>query len=89
MVIVLGTYKQENFSRPEKTLEKTREIDNEARISKRAKMKRKFKRNQKDSEPRYTRTRTRGFFSTVRVVSFTTCTLSINFFKHLLIKSSG
>ena len=39
--------KQEDFRRPEKPLEKTREIDNEARISKKAKMKRKFNRNQK------------------------------------------
>ena len=37
--------KQEYFDRPEKPLEKTREIDNEARISKKAKMKRKFNRN--------------------------------------------
>ena len=39
--------KQENFDRPEKPLEKTREIDDEARISKKAKVKRKFNRNQK------------------------------------------
>ena len=39
--------KQENFRRPEKPLEKTREIDTEVRISKKAKMKRKFNRNQK------------------------------------------
>ena len=39
--------KQENFGRPEKPLEKTREIDKEARISKKAEMKRKFNRNQK------------------------------------------
>ena len=39
--------KQENFRRPEKPLEKTREIDNEDRISKKAEMKRKFNRNQK------------------------------------------
>ena len=38
--------KQENFVRPEKPLEKTREIDNEARISKKAEMKRKLNRNQ-------------------------------------------
>ena len=31
---------QENFHRPEKPLKKTRKIDNEARISKEAKMKR-------------------------------------------------
>ena len=37
--------KQEDFGRPEKP--KTREIDNEARISKKAEMKRKFNRNQK------------------------------------------
>ena len=39
--------KQEDFGRPEKPLEKTREIDNEARISKKAEIKRKFNRNQK------------------------------------------
>ena len=39
--------KQEDFGRSEKLLEKTREIDNEARISKKAQMKRKFNRNQK------------------------------------------
>ena len=39
--------KQEEFHRPEKPLEKSREIDNEARISKEAEMKRKFNRNQK------------------------------------------
>ena len=39
--------KQENFRGPEKPLEKTREIDTEVRISKKAKMKRKFNRNQK------------------------------------------
>ena len=39
--------KQEDFGRPEKPLEKTREVDNEARISKKAEMKRKFNRNQK------------------------------------------
>ena len=43
--------KQENFRRPEKPLEKTREIDNEARISKKAEMKRKFNRNQKRITP--------------------------------------
>ena len=39
--------KQEDFHRPEKLLEKTREIDNEARISKKAKIKQKLNRNQK------------------------------------------
>ena len=39
--------KQEDVHRPGKPLEKTREIDNEARISNKAKMKRKFNRNQK------------------------------------------
>ena len=39
--------KQEDFGQPEKPLEKTREIDNEAKISKKAKMKRKLNRNQK------------------------------------------
>ena len=37
--------KQEDFRRPEKPLEKTREIDNEARISKKAEVKRKFNRS--------------------------------------------
>ena len=44
--------KQENFHRPEKSLEKTQETDNEARISKRAEIKEKFKRNQKRITPR-------------------------------------
>ena len=39
--------KQEDFRRPEKPLEKTREINNEARISKKAEIKRKLNRNQK------------------------------------------
>ena len=39
--------KQEDFGRPENPLKKKREIDNEARISKKGKMKRKFNRNQK------------------------------------------
>ena len=38
---------QKNFVGPEKPPEKMREIDNEARISKKAEMKRKFNRNQK------------------------------------------
>ena len=43
----------------------------------------------KDIEPRYGRTRTRGFSSTVRVVSFTTCMLSNNFFKAFIYKIFG
>ena len=43
--------KQEHFHRPEKPLEKTREIDNEARISKEAEMKKKFNKNQKRITP--------------------------------------
>ena len=43
--------KQEDFYLPEKRLEKTREIDNEARISKEAEMKKKFNRNQKRITP--------------------------------------
>ena len=39
--------KQEDFGRPEKPLEKTPEINSEARISKKTEMKRKFNRNQK------------------------------------------
>ena len=40
-------FKQKDFHRPEKPLEKSREIDNESRISKEAEMKTKFNRNQK------------------------------------------
>ena len=43
--------KQEDLHRPEKPLEKTREINNEAKISKEAEMKRKFNRNQKHITP--------------------------------------
>ena len=43
--------KQEDLHRPEKPLEKMREIDNEARISKEAKIKRTFNRNQKRITP--------------------------------------
>ena len=43
--------KQEDFHWSEKPLEKTREIDNGARISKEAEMKRKFNRNQKRITP--------------------------------------
>ena len=39
--------KQEDFGPPEEPIEKTQEIDNEAGISKKAEMKIKFKRNQK------------------------------------------
>ena len=39
--------KQEGFRRREKSLEKMQEIDNEARISKKAEMKRKLNRNLK------------------------------------------
>ena len=38
---------QEHIRRPEKLLEKTWEIDNEVRMSKKTEMKRKFNRNQK------------------------------------------
>ena len=51
MIIVLGISEQEDFHRPEIPLEKTRETDNEARISKKAEMKRKFNRNQKRINP--------------------------------------
>ena len=47
MIIVLGMSKQEDFGQLEKPLEKTRKIDNEARISKKAEIIRKFNRNQK------------------------------------------
>ena len=39
--------KQEDFGRPKNPLEKTGEIDNGARMSKKAEMKRKFNKNQK------------------------------------------
>ena len=42
---------QEDFYRPEIPLEKTRETDNEARISKKAEVKRKFNKNQKRITP--------------------------------------
>ena len=38
---------------------------------------------------KWTRARTKDFFSAVRVVYFTTCMLSKHFLKHLYIKSSG
>ena len=44
-------YEQEDFHRPEIPLEKTRGIDNEARISEKAKIKKKFNRNQKRITP--------------------------------------
>ena len=44
-------FKQEDFHRPEKPLEKTWEIDNEARRSKKAEMSKKFNRNQKRITP--------------------------------------
>ena len=43
--------KQDHFHGPEKPLEKTQEIDNEARISKEAKMKKKISRNQNRITP--------------------------------------
>ena len=51
MIIVLGISEQEDFHWPEIPLEKTREIDNEARTSKKPEMKRKFNRNQKRIAP--------------------------------------
>ena len=51
MIIVLGTSEQEDFNRSEIPLEKMWEIDNEARISKKAEMKRKLSRNQKRITP--------------------------------------
>ena len=53
MIIVLGISELEDFHRPEIPLEKTQEIDNEARISKKAEMKRKFSRNQKRNSIRH------------------------------------
>ena len=46
-MIVLGMSKHEDFRRPEKPLEETREIDNQASISEKAETKRKLYRNQK------------------------------------------
>ena len=43
----------------------------------------------KDFEPSYGKAMTGGFFPTVKVVSLTTCMLSINLLKHLFIKFSG
>ena len=43
----------------------------------------------KDIEPRYGRSSTRGFYSTVRVVSVTTCMLFINLLNHLFINFQG
>ena len=51
MIIVLGISELEDFHRPEIPLEKTQEIDNEARISKKSEIKRKFNRNQKRITP--------------------------------------
>ena len=51
MIIVLGISEQEDFHWQEILLEKTREIDDEARTSKKAEMKRKFNRNQKRITP--------------------------------------
>ena len=45
MIIVLGMSKQKDFAWPEKLLEKMQEINNKARISKKAEMKRKVNRN--------------------------------------------
>ena len=39
--------KRKDFHRPEKRLEKTQEIDNDARVSKKAQLKKKLNRNQK------------------------------------------
>ena len=43
--------KQEDFHRLQKPLQKTREIDRDVRISKEAKMERKFNKNQKCITP--------------------------------------
>ena len=43
----------------------------------------------KDVEQRYGRTRTRGFFSTVRLFTFTSSMLAISFLEHLFLKFSG
>ena len=51
MRIALGIYEQEDFHRPEISVKKTLEIGNEARISKKPKIKRKFNRNQKRITP--------------------------------------
>ena len=51
MVIVLGISEHKDFHWLEIALEKTRETDKEARISKKAEMERKFNRNQKRITP--------------------------------------
>ena len=51
LIIVLGISEQEDFHRPEIPLEKTQEIDNDAKISKKPEMKRKFNRYQKRITP--------------------------------------
>ena len=38
----------------------------------------------KDTEPRYRKTKARGFFSTVRAFPLTMCILYINLLKHFL-----
>ena len=43
--------KQEDFHRPENSLEKMREVENQARILKEPEMKRKFNRNKKRLTP--------------------------------------
>ena len=51
MIIVPRISEREDSHQPEIPLEKTREIDNEARISKKVEMKRKFNKNQKRITP--------------------------------------
>ena len=51
LIVALGMSKQEDFHRPKKPLEKTRETDKEARMSKATEAKRKFNRNQKRITP--------------------------------------
>ena len=51
MIIVLGIYEEEDFHHPEIPLEKTREIDSKARISRKTEIKRTFNRNQKRITP--------------------------------------
>ena len=51
LVILLGISEHKDFHRLEIALEKSRETDKEARISKKAEMERKFNRNQKRITP--------------------------------------
>ena len=61
--------KMQDFHQPENSLEKMQEIDNEARISKKAEMKRKFNRNQKRITPWDTQLSSLIFFAVYSLFS--------------------